>query len=46
MVLGAETGNDNGFSAYLPDSVTEDAVAGLLVETNGRYYYAPSESMK
>ena len=45
-LFGKEDSGDNGFSAYLPESVTVEAVKGILVETNGRYYYAPSETMK
>ena len=45
-LLGTEESGDNGFSAYLPESVVPDAVKGILVETNGRFYYAPRESMK
>lgn len=46
-LLGAETTGDNGYSAYLPEeNVTEDKVVGILVETEGRYYYSSRETMK
>lgn len=39
-LLKTEHGSDNGFSCYLPDSVSEEALRGILVETEGKYFYA------
>ena len=45
-LLGTEETGDNGYSAYLPEDVTDDRLVGLVVETNGHFYFAPRSAVK